>query len=131
MPEQRNAYKGVPPRPWLRLILIAADGATSTVEALADTGNPCELIVSSQLLRRFNQGLTPGMSTNFGQLEGGWLRVQIPELNFEETVLAYGGDSVLQAVQASHLDFVGLAGLPLLQRFEFGGNASSFWIRGL
>ncbi|MCI0358407.1 MAG: hypothetical protein L0211_07990 [Planctomycetaceae bacterium] len=69
------------------------------------------------------------MSTNFGALDGGWLRVQIPELAFDATILAYGSDAVLQAAQASHSDFAGLAGLPLLRMLEYGGDRDSFWLR--
>ena len=129
MPEQRNTYKGSPLRSWARLVLVGADGTTQQVEALADTGNPCALIVGQALLRQFNLGLAPGMSTNFGALDGGWLRIQIPELAFDQTILAYGSDAVLQAAQASHTDFAGLAGLPLLRKFEYGGNDDSFWLR--
>lgn len=129
MPEQRNLYKGSPLRPWVRLVLVAADGTTREIEALADTGNPCALIVGQAVLRQFNLGLTPGMSTNFGPMDGGWLRVQIPNLPLDEDVLAYGSDAVLQAVQASHIDFAALAGLPLLSMLEYGGNRDSFWMR--
>jgi hypothetical protein len=128
MSEQRNIYKGSPLRPWIRLLLVGGDDSTQEVHALADTGNPCALIVGQALLRKFNLGLAPGMSTNFGALDGAWLRLRIPELDFDEVVLAYGSDDVFAAVQASHRDFQGLAGLPLLRKFEFGGNTDCFWI---
>jgi hypothetical protein len=129
MPEQRNAYQGIPPRPWIRLVLHGADGRSRELSLLADTGNPCAVIVGSELLAEFNLGLAPGMSTNFGPLDGGWLRVQMPELNFDESILAYGSDVVVQAASASHGDFGGLAGLPLLRMLEYGGNRDYFWIR--
>ncbi len=129
MPEQRNAYRGSPPRPWVRLVLIGADGASQEISVLADTGNPCALIVSLNVLQQFNIGLAPGMNTNFGPLDGGWLRVQIPELAFDENVLAYGSDAVVKAAQASHADFAGLAGLPLLRLLEYGGDRDHFWLR--
>lgn len=71
--EQRNPYKGNPLRPRIRLTHVAADGTTQEIEALADTGNPCALIGGSQVLRDCNLGVAPGMSTNFGPLDGGWL----------------------------------------------------------
>lgn len=108
--------------------MFASDGTTQDVQALADTGNPCALIVGLGVLRQFNLGLAPGMSTNFGPLDGGWLRVQIPELGLDENVLAYGSDAVVQAAQGSHPDFAGLAGLPLLRMLEYGGNRDEFWI---
>lgn len=129
MPEQRNAYQGSPPRPWFRLVLIGADGASHEIAVLADTGNPCALIVSLQVLQQLNVGLAPGMNTNFGPLDGGWLRVQIPELAFDESVLAYGSDAVAEAAQASHGDFAGLAGLPLLRMLVYGGDRDHFWLR--
>lgn len=129
MPEQRNSYKGSPLRPWVRLALIAAGGEQRQVEALADTGNPCALIVSPEVMRQFNQGTAPGMNTNFGALGGGWLRVQIPEIGFDETVLAYASETVVHATAESHADFEALAGLPLLKMMLYGGDSDSFWIR--
>jgi hypothetical protein len=129
MREQRNLYKGEPLRPWLQLVLVAADGATHELEALADTGNPCALVVGAKVMEQFNLGLTPGMSTNFGRLEGGWLRVQIPEVDFDSDVLAYGSEAVVEAVQESDHDFGALAGLPLLKLMEYGGDGESFWVR--
>jgi len=129
MPEQRNAYQGSPPRPWIRLVVRDADGGSYEVSVLADTGNPCALIVGSKVLAQFNLGLAPGMNTNFGPLDGGWLRVQISDLAFDENVLAYGSDAVVEAAQASHCAFSGLAGLPLLRMLEYGGNRDHFWLR--
>ena len=131
MPEQRNSYKGSPLRPWLRLTVVAADGRTKSIEGLADTGNPCGLIVSRPLLEGFNCGVAPGLQTNFGPLNGGWLHRQIVEAGFDEEVLCYASDTVIEATQSSHADFEGLAGLPLLKTFEYGGDNNHFWIRPL
>jgi hypothetical protein len=43
----------------VRLTLVAADGATREIEAVADTGNPCALIVDQDTLDRFILGLLP------------------------------------------------------------------------
>ena len=129
MSEQRNAYKGTPQRPWLRVALVAADGTTRELDVLADTGNPCALVVGTDLMQQFQLVSAPGVSTNFGQLAGCWLRVQISEMSFDEDILAYGSDAVAQAVQDSHSDFEGLAGLPLLRLLEYGGDRNEFWIR--
>jgi hypothetical protein len=129
MLEQRNYYKGRPLRPWIRVALLADNGETLSIDAFADTGNPCALIVSTEVMERFNLGLTPGMNTNFGRLEGGWLRVQIPELQFDNNIQAYAGDAVIEAARASHDDFSALAGLPLLRIIEYGGDSESFWLR--
>ena len=128
MPEQRNRYKGSPLRPWTGLSLVAANGSTREIEVLVDTGNPCALIVSAAVLQQFNQGVTPQLRTNFGILDGGWLRVQIPGVGFDQTVLGYGSDAVAQAASASHADFEGLAGLPLLRLMEYG-DSDWFWLR--
>ena len=131
MSEQRNSYKGTPLRPWLSLSVVGAEGSTKSIEVLADTGNPCALIVSPQLLEDFNSGLTPGVDTNFGKLSGGWLRLQIAEFGFDEDLLCYASENVVEAVKASHADFQGLAGLPLLKMMEYGGDNRFFWIRPL
>jgi len=127
--EQRNRYQGTPARAWFRLRLIAADGVARDLDVLADTGNPCTLIVSVEQMRQCKRGDAPDIRTNFGTLEGGWLEVEIPELQFRRHVVGFASDSVFHACQASHPDFAGLAGLPLLREFEYGGDAGSFWIR--
>jgi hypothetical protein len=129
MPEQRNPYKGSPDRSWLRLTLVAANGATTQLQAITDTGNPCALVVGADVMRQFNLGIAPGMNTNFGPLDGGWLRVQIPDIGFDDVILAYSSDAILQVAKASHPDFDGLVGLPLLRMMEFAGDCDNFWIR--
>jgi len=129
MTEQRNTYKGAPPRPWMRVVLLALDGTIQELEFLADTGSPFALVIGKALMQQFQMIGVSSVSSNFGQLEGGWLRFQIPETSFDEDILGYGSDNVAQAVQASHPDFQGLAGLPLLRMMEFGGNRDEFWIQ--
>jgi hypothetical protein len=46
---QQSAYKGTPPRPWIRIELIGPDGQTRLLQAVADTGNPLPLIVVLRL----------------------------------------------------------------------------------
>jgi len=127
-PEQRNPYKGSPPRPWIRLNLRAADGSLEEVQLLADTGNPCALIVDGDVLRRFKRGDAPDMGSNFGPLTGGWLQVLLTDIGFDRHIVAYASDAVVSAARVSHPDFGGLAGLPLL-RMEYGGDATGFWVR--
>jgi hypothetical protein len=129
MPEQRNAYKGSPARSWVRIVLVSATGVSTKLDVLADTGSPCSLIVSDSIMSQFNLGVVPGMQTNFGPLGGGWLRIRIPDLGFDATVLGYSSDAVVDAGKGSHSDFAGLAGLPLLRLLEYGGDADTFWIR--
>jgi hypothetical protein len=96
---------------------------------LADTGNPCAIIIGSQQMAALKTGDGPDVTTNFGLLEGGWLQLAMPELGLNQPVLGYAGDAVLAAAQASHADFDGLAGLPLLRLAEYGGDANWFWVR--
>jgi hypothetical protein len=127
--EQRNRYKGVPPRPWLRLRLIDLEGVAQEYDFLADTGNPFALIVSAAAMARFKQGDGPDVETNFGVLTAGHVRVAVPEVNIIESILAYSSETVSDAARASSPEFEGLVGLPLLRTMEYGGDADSFWIR--
>jgi hypothetical protein len=127
--EQRNPYKGEPARPWIRIELRAMDGTSSLLELLADTGCPFAIVVSAAWLQQFNHGRALSASTNFGDMEGGWLRVAIPEVELDVKVRGYGSDRVARDVRASHSRFRGLAGLPLLRMMDYGGDAKYFWIR--
>ena len=127
--EQRNPYKGISPRAWVRVQLLALDGSTEVVELLADTGNPFALIIGSiQMARVIRRGVLP-VNTNFGRMDGGWVRVMIPDVGFDEEVLGYASDRVVNTAQRESPDFEGLLGLPLLRMLEYGGDASWFWIR--
>ena len=126
MPE--FAYKGTPPRPWMRVELIAPDGTSRLLKAVADTGNPLPLIVSSAVMAACCQLGGPGTETNFGRLDGGFLRVRIPETGVDAVMLGYAGDQVTDAIRGSRQDFEALVGLPLLRRPEYGGDAGHFWV---
>src|SRR5207249_11870124 len=127
--EQRNAYKGSPARPWIRLALVSEQGRRREIQAFVDTGSPCALIVSLDVLDEFNFGLLRAIRTNFGTLESGWLRVQVSEIKFDEEIVGYGGDAVIATARGSHSSFDALAGLPLLRMMQYGGDKSVFWIR--
>jgi len=127
--EQRNPYKGKPQRPWIRLRLEAVDGSLVELELLADTGNPCALIISSASMTRLKAADAPDIQSNFGLLQGGWLQLAMPELGLTQAAIGYASDAVATAAKASHADFEGLAGLPLLRLLEYGGDAREFWVR--
>lgn len=127
--EQRNPYKGVPPRAWLRVELLGPDGSSKKVDLLADTGSPCAVIVGASRLDLMNLIPGLGVATNFGPMVGGHLRVRIPEVGFDEYLMAYSSDKVVQTTQASSPDFEGLIGLPALRMLNYGGDASSFWVQ--
>jgi hypothetical protein len=126
---QRNPYKGMIPRAWVRLRFVAADGTLHERELLADTGSPCAIIVGPADLNLLVHAGAAGVNSNFGFLTGGWLELQMPELGLAQPIHGYGSDSVLQAVQRDSSDFSGLVGLPLLRQLEFGGDADWFWLR--
>jgi hypothetical protein len=109
--------------------LTATDGATDEVELLADTGNPCALIISQTTMARLKQRAAPGVNSNFGPLEGGWIHVNVPELGLDRDLVGYASDAVALAAESSSPDFAGLAGLPLLRLMEYGGDANWFWLR--
>ena len=53
----------------------------------------------------------------------------ITEIAFDQLVLGYASDGVVQMAQLSSPDFGGLIGLPLLQMMQYGGDANEFWVR--
>ena len=126
---QRNLYKGVGPRCWLRLRFAAIDGSLHERELLADTGSPCAVILGKTDLLLLQRASAAGSSTNFGYLTGGWLELDMPELGISSQIHGYGSEAILQAVRSDSSDFSGLAGLPLLRMLECGGDADSFWVR--
>jgi hypothetical protein len=128
-PQQRNVYRGEPARAWLRLDLIGADGRSRQLDLLADTGNPCAIIVDMATMRSLRWRASVGTESNFGPLEGGWLRIAVPELGFDVKTLGYANDSVVKTVKRSDPGFGGLVGLPLLRMLEYGGDAGWFWVR--
>jgi hypothetical protein len=98
-------------------------------EFLVDTGNPCSLIIGSELMEKLKWRDSAGLDSNFGAMDEGWLSLAVPEFGGEFKTLGYANDPVLQVVQRNHASFVGLAGLPLLRMMEYGGNEGYFWIR--
>ena len=127
--EQRNPYKGEPARPWVRVDLIGEDGREQSLELLADTGCPFAIVVGRSKMKRFSLGGAESVPSNFGRLIGGWFRVAIPDIGFDEEVLGFASDRIVEDVQQSHKRFRGLAGLPLLRMMSYGGDFQSFWVR--
>lgn len=128
-PERRHIYKGEPPRAWLRLQLISANDRIHELDFLVDTGNPCVLIINMETMHSLQWRESNSAESNFGSLEGGWLRVAIPELAFDAKTLGYANDSIVNVVKRSDPDFAGLVGLPFLRMVEYGGDSGWFWIR--
>jgi hypothetical protein len=126
---QRNPYKGINPRCWVRLRFAAAGGSLHERELVADTGSPCAVILGHTDLALLLRSPAAGANSNFGPLVGAWLELHMPELGLGSQVLGYGNHQVVQAVQRDSTDFSGVAGLPLLRLVEYGGDATSFWMR--
>src|SRR5437660_12493307 len=68
--EQRNPYKGKPERPWISVRLEAPGAPSTELDLLADTGNPCAIIISQEQMLRLKIADAPDVSTNFGLLQG-------------------------------------------------------------
>jgi hypothetical protein len=108
---------------------VGPGGATDEVELLADTGNPCAVIISRVLMAKLKQRAASDVNSNFGLLEGGWLHLTMPELGLDQDLEGYASDTVATATKTSSPDFEGVAGLPFLRLLEYGGNADWFWLR--
>lgn len=126
---QRNVYRGQPARAWLRLELTATHGGVREVDVLVDTGNPCAIIIDTATMQSLRWRESVRTDSNFGPLDGGWLRIAIPEIRFDAKILGYANDSIVNVVKRSDPEFGGLVGLPLLRMLEYGGDAGWFWIR--
>lgn len=127
--EQRNRYRGNPEAAWLRVSIIAADGSALDLDLLADTGNPCPVIIGTRAMAQASLIPGPVVNSNFGTLVGGFVRVVIPDIGFDKQLLGFASDPAVTAVQAEDPGFEGLIGLPLLRLMEYGGDADHFWIR--
>lgn len=129
MSEQRNAYKGKPYRPWLRLEFKARDGSPRAFELLADTGSPQAVILRRELFDQLVLRDTREIKTNFGPMRGGWVRLYSRDLGLVEFVEAFGSDRAADTATRSHPDFAGIVGLPILRLAEYGGDTNDFWVR--
>lgn len=109
--------------------LWTRDGGRETLELLADTGNPCAIVISTIAMAKLSFLAAPDINSNFGLLEGGWLRIDMPELSLDQEIIGYASDAVAGATKRSDPAFQGLAGLPFLRLAEFGGDDESFWLR--
>jgi hypothetical protein len=127
--EQRNRYLGVTPRPWLRLRFLDPNDVPVELTLIADTGCPYAVIVDPTILARLARILTTPVVSNFGHMNGGWVRLAMPDFGIDRDILCYGSPSIAAAVATDDPSFQGLVGLPVLQLAEYGGNATDFWFR--
>ena len=84
--EQRNPYKGDPPRSWVKVEFEKADGTGNiTKQLVADTGWPLEATISKENMRKLKLANGEDVpKTNFGKQEGGWVCIKVPELGLEK-----------------------------------------------
>lgn len=129
MAEQRNRYRGDPPRPWVRLRLIGPGGFVRELELVVDTGTPLAVILGVTTFQTLLRRPAEAEDSIYGRLESGWVGVSAPELGIDQEFHGYANDAVVSAVRASDPDFDGLIGLSLLRLLEYGGDADEFWVR--
>jgi hypothetical protein len=127
--EHRNRYRGLTPRPWLRIRVLDPGDQPLELTLVADTGCPHAMIVDTGMLTALARisGLTT--VSNFGPMIGGWIRLAMPDFGIDQDMLCYGSPVIKVAVEADDPSFQGLLGLPILQLAEYGGNATDFWFR--
>jgi hypothetical protein len=96
---------------------------------IADTASPYAVIIDTLVLARLSRSAAPPVVSTFGPMTGGWVRLSMPAFGIDRDVLCYGSPTIESAVPADDPSFQGLVGLPVLQRAEYGGNATDFWFR--
>ena len=126
---QKHAYLGRTPRPWLELPFRNTAGLVHKLKLIADTGCPQGIILAPKWFDSLVTFHFASIRTNFGVMDGGWLQVFDPDSGFGELIRGYSSGSAAGFAAASHSDFAGIVGLPILRLGEYGGNASEFWFR--
>ncbi len=129
--EQRNPYKGNPPKAWLRCRLLAPASLAHDLDCMVDTGSPYFLVIGDHLMNLLGSRAAVTIPTNFGPLSGGWVRLTIPDVGFDQQLLGFASDVVIASAQQSCPDFEGVVGLPLLRMHTYGGDDTEFWLRPL
>src|SRR5437870_1004812 len=100
--EQRNEYKGEPPRPWVRIRLAAPNGTRTELDVVADTGSPIAAVIGEAVVQALKLHRLIEIDTNFGRLKGAWMQLEMPEFGVNDLVLGYGGDQLADACRANH-----------------------------
>ena len=112
-------------RCWLEVVFecpARRDGCRRhvTMRPIADTGCIFPLIVSPQRLRQIRRGDRPDETSNYGTLTGGLVRAVMPELGFDQRLIAYANDAVARMVRKEGFD--GIAGKPFLDLFHWSNG---------
>jgi hypothetical protein len=92
---------------------------------VADLGCPFEMIVDAQTLKSVKWRGSADQSSNYGWLQGAFVRVVIPALEFAEEMPAYSNPRIVRLMREEGFD--GLVGKPFLDRFHWGnGDGGEF-----
>lgn len=129
MSELRQKYRGDTLRPILSLTFRDPAGTRHSIDLLADTGCPYDLILNPEWFDKLVFAGRAGVENNFGVMRAGWLRLDMPEMGLVEVVNGYGSPGVGEALATELPNLAGLVGLPILRLGEYGGDASEFWFR--
>lgn len=112
-------------RCWVEIGLESPPNARGQTKRLiqrliADLGCPFDLIVERGILQRFRWSDEPSKPSNFGWLEGGLVRVSMPELEFVHSVRAYSNTRAVHIARDEGFD--GIAGKPFLDYFHWNNG---------
>ncbi|MBM3239889.1 hypothetical protein FJZ31_26695 [Candidatus Poribacteria bacterium] len=92
-----------------------------TKRLIADLGCPFEFVIDPRTLHRIQWREEKSQLSNYGWLEGAIVRTVMPEVEFDQFLLAYANRRVVQIARKEGFD--GLAGKPFLDHFHFhNGN---------
>jgi hypothetical protein len=76
--------------------------------------------VDERTLRQLRWGDWPGQNSNYGWLNGGRVRVAMPDLEFEQMLPIYANARVARLIHQEGFD--GIAGKPFLDQFHWSNG---------
>lgn len=88
-------------------------------------------MVGAAVMRHFGANRGSQFTGPYGPMTPATINVEIPEIGLAASITAHECPMIEALVKASHQDFDGLVGLPLLQLTEYGGNDEEFWVKPL
>jgi len=91
-----------------------------TKRLVAYSGCIFPFILDHRTLRQIWHRDRPGQRSNYGWLTGALVRVVMPELDFDQQLLAYGNDYVARMMRKEGFD--GIAGKPFLDLFHWSNG---------
>jgi hypothetical protein len=85
------------PCAWVSMRFTGPDGQVTQLQLIADTGSPCTVVIGAAAMELLRRGRLENRSSNFGELEGGWLLLSMPELGLDQFVPGYASDNACQS----------------------------------